>query len=158
MHALKIDLDALGAAFDNAGSSISYLDLDSGDILVRLPDEPAPGESDKYNIEPERYLRIDPLTAAQQLALREAFLASVDDLSAHVVLSQALAGRKALRSFHYALEQFPPARVAWARYQARVLVEHALEWLQENGLEAGSPPQPPRAPLRSPGERSPVRR
>lgn len=156
MHALKIDLDALGVAFDNAGKSISYLDLESGAILVRQPDEPAPGETDKYNIEPQRYLRIEPLTASQQLALREAFLASVDDLSAHVMLSQALAGRKALRSFHYALEQFPVTRAAWAHYRTRVLLEHALDWLQENGVESGG--TPPQAPLKSPAGKSPARR
>ena len=158
MHALKIDLDALGAAFDNPGSSISYLDLDTGSLVVRLPDQPAPGETDKYNIEPERYLRIEPLSPSQQLALREMFLASVDDLLAHAALSQALAGRRALRSFHYALEQFPSACASWASYQSRVLQEIALDWLQENGLEAASTAQPLQPPLRSPAGRSPARR
>lgn len=154
MHVLKIDLDALGAAFDNPGSSISYLDLDSGGLVVRLPDQPAPGETDKYNIEPERYLRIEPLTPAQQLALRELFLNGVGDPLAHAALSQALDGRKALRRFHYALEQFPEALASWLRYRAGALRDLALEWLQENGLEAA-----PEAPqLRFPGERLPARR
>lgn len=154
MHALKIDLDALAAAFDNSGSTISYLDLDTGDLVLRQPDQPAPGEIDKYNIEPERYLRIEPLTTGQQLELRELFLAGVGDPPVHAALSEALAGRKALRSFHYALEQFPQAQASWQRYQTQTLREQALEWLLENGLEAA--PEAPR--LRSPGERSPARR
>lgn len=136
MHSLKIDLSALIAAFAAQGPGVSYLDLDSGGIVVRMPDEPAPGESDKYNIEPERYLPIEPLAASQQLALREAFLGHVGDPLAHVALAQALAGRKPLRTFSYALEQFPKVHADWDAYQARRLHEFVLDWLQDNGLES----------------------
>jgi hypothetical protein len=153
MHILKIDLDALAAAFDNTGSNISYLDLDSGEIVLRHPDQPAPGESDKYNIEPERYLRIEPLTPTEQLEMRELFLAGVGDPPAHAALSQALAGRKALRSFHYALEQFPLAQASWQRYHAQTLRQICLEWLLENGLEAAPEPPRLRPPVRTPALR-----
>lgn len=139
MHSLKIDLVALGAAFDARGPGVRYLDLETGGIVVRMLDEPAPGESDKYNIEPERYLPIEPLAASQQLALRETFLASVSEPQAHAALAQALAGRKPLRAFSYALEQFPEVHADWLAYQARLLHEHALDWLQDNGLESTQP-------------------
>lgn len=136
MQVLKIDLAALSVALAAQGPGIYYLDLESGDVLLRMPDQPAPGESDKYNIEPQRYLRINALDAGHQLALREAFLASVADPFAHAALELALTGRKPLRSFSYALEQFPMAGADWAAYQARLLQEYALDWLQENGLDA----------------------
>ena len=57
------------------------------------------------------------------------------DPIAHAVLSNALKGRKPLRTFDFKLEDFPEAREAWLRYQTVQLREYAITWLRDNDLE-----------------------
>lgn len=136
MRPLTIDLLRIEQALDSREELEHYLDLETGAILAIAPGEPEPGTAEKYEVQPERYLLIEPLATAEVLAMREAFLFTQHDPHAHAALSQALAGRKPLRTFDYALETFPQARQAWLEYQAAQLRDYALEWLHDNGLEA----------------------
>ncbi|MGH8353542.1 MAG: UPF0158 family protein [Pseudomonas sp.] len=136
MRPLTIDLLRIEQALDSREDLEHYLDLETGAILAIAPGEPAPGAAEKYQVQPDRYLLIEPLALAETLAMREAFLFTQHDPHAHAALSQALAGRKPLRTFGYALESFPQVRQAWLEYQAAQLRDYALEWLQANGLEA----------------------
>lgn len=135
MRPLTIDLQRLENALDGSEAVDCYLDLETGAILTVGPEAPIPGSSDKYDVQPERYLHIEPLASAQSLAMREDFLFSQHDPHAHTVLSHALAGRKPLRTFDYELEKFPQVREAWRAYQEQQLREYAMEWLLVNGLE-----------------------
>lgn len=134
MRPLTIDLPSLENALDR-GEVDHYLDLETGSILSVAPDMPRPGAGDKHDVQPERYLHIEPLTNARSLAMRQDFLFSQHDPHAHKVLSHALAGRRPLRTFDYELEKFPDVRGAWLSFQEQQLHEYAVEWLQENGLE-----------------------
>jgi len=136
MRPLTIDLLRIEQALDSREDLEHYLDLETGAVLAIAPGEPVPGTAEKYEVQPDRYLLIEPLATAEVLAMREAFLFTQHDPHAHAALSQALAGRKPLRTFGYALETFPQARQAWLEYQAAQLRDYALEWLQANGLEA----------------------
>lgn len=136
MRPLTIDLHRLEYALDNRDASEHYLDLESGDICAVFPGETAPGVNDKYDVQDDRYLHIEPLELAQSIAMREAFLFTLDDPNAHALLSDALKGRRPLRSFDFKLEDFPEARQAWLDYQTVQLREYAISWLHENGLEA----------------------
>ncbi len=136
MRPLTIDLHRLEYALDNRDASEHYLDLDSGDIRAVFPGETAPGVNEKYDVQQDRYLHIEPLGLAQSIAMREAFLFTLDDPNAHALLSNALQGRKPLRNFDFKLEDFPEARQAWLDYQTVQLREYAITWLHENGLEA----------------------
>lgn len=136
MRPLTIDLHRLEYALDNQDASEHYLDLESGNIRAVFPGDPAPGVNEKYDVQDDRYLHIEPLGLAQSIAMREAFLFTLNDPNAHALLSSALQGRKPLRKFDFKLEDFPQARQAWLDYQTVQLREYAITWLQENGLEA----------------------
>jgi len=135
MHALTIDLPRIEQVLLSQAEIEHYLDLETGAILAVALDDPTPGADEKYDVLPDRYLFIEPLATGEALAMREAFLFSLDDPLAHTALSQALAGRKPLRTFDYELEKRPQVQQAWLAYQASRMHECALEWLEANGLE-----------------------
>ncbi|MBS7662346.1 hypothetical protein I0D00_10400 [Pseudomonas lalucatii] len=155
MHPLTLDLPRIEQALLSQAELEHYLDLATGAVLSVAPGDPAPGADEKYDVQPDRYLAIEPLPHGQALALREAFLFGLHDPHAHTLLSHALAGRKPLRSFDYQLEALPRVRQAWLAFQAQQVRELALEWLQDNGLEQVR--QPRDEALRPRGERSPAR-
>lgn len=134
MHPLIIDLERLEQAL-NTPEVAHYLDLDSGAIIAVTPGQPLPGEDDKYNVQPDRYLAIEPLGLPQAIAMREAFLFTQHNPHAHAVLATALDSRRPLRTFDYELEAFPDIRAAWQRYQATQLREYAYTWLHDNDIE-----------------------
>lgn len=135
MRPLTIDLHRLEYALDARDACEHYLDLESGDIRAVFPGEAPPGTDEKYDVQLDRYLHIEPLGLPQSIAMREAFLFTQHDPSAHAVLSTALRGRRPLRTFDFKLEDFSEARQAWLDYQAVQLREYAITWLHENGLE-----------------------
>lgn len=134
MLAITIDTDALARALDDERNRMHYLDLEDGALLTLPPGAAEPGSEEKYQVDPERYLRIKPLTFEQRLALREAFLLELGDHALHMVLRNALQGRRALRNFAYQLVQHPTLEQAWQRFYANRLRELALEWLEEHDL------------------------
>lgn len=135
MRPLTIDMHRLEYALDGRDSAEYYLDLESGAIRAVFPSEPAPGVMEKYDVQQDRYLHIEPLELAQSMAMREAFLFTQHDPIAHAVLSSALNGRKPLRTFDFKLEDFPAVSEAWLDYQTVQLREYAITWLRENDLE-----------------------
>lgn len=135
MRPLTIDLHRLEYALDNRDASEHYLDLESGQIRAVFPGETAPGVDEKYDVQEDRFLHIEPLGLAESIAMREAFLFTQHDPIAHAMLSDALNGRKPLRTFDFKLEDFPAVRQAWLDYQAVQLREYAITWLHENDLE-----------------------
>lgn len=135
MRPLTIDLHRLEYALDNRDASEHYLDLESGQIRAVFPGETAPGVDEKYDVQEDRFLHIEPLGLAESIAMREAFLFTQHDPIAHAMLSTALKGRKPLRTFDFKLEDFPAVRQAWLDYQAVQLREYAITWLHDNDLE-----------------------
>lgn len=138
MRPMTIDLDSLEAILESRDPAEYYLDQETGEIHARQPGDPVPGEQEKYDVQPDRYLHVERLDLSQSLAMREAFLFSLHDPDthlAHPVLADALAGRKPLRTFDFKLEDFPGIRDRWARYRSTQLREYALTWLHEQGLE-----------------------
>ena len=135
MRPLTIDMHRLEFALDGRDIAEYYLDLESGEIRAIFPGDPPPGAMDKYDVKDDRYLHIEPLDIAQSIAMREAFLFTQHDPIAHAVLSNALKGRKPLRTFDFKLEDFPEVREAWLRYQTVQLREYAITRLRDNDLE-----------------------
>lgn len=136
MRPLTIDLQSLEQALLNQDDAEQYLDLETGTLRRLAPGAPAPGAEEKYAVQPDRYLAIAPLALDDLLAMRAAFLFSLPDPHTHTLLSHALSGRRALRTFDYELEKLPQLQRTWQAYQAQQIRELALEWLQANGLEA----------------------
>lgn len=135
MFAIAIDLSALARTLDDERARMHYLDLHDGSLLSLPAGAPEPGSGEKYQVEPERYLRIKPMSVEQKLEIREAFVRSLGNHELHLVLSHALQGRRALRNFAFLLEQQPTLKQAWTQFHDRRMHEQALEWLQENDLQ-----------------------
>jgi hypothetical protein len=154
MRPLTLDLARIEQALLSQAELEHYLDLATGSVLSIIPGDPPPGADEKYDVQPDRYLAIEPLPQGQALALREAFLFGLHDPHAHTLLRHALAGRKPLRTFDYQLEALPRVRDAWLAFQAQQVRELALEWLQNSGLEQAA--HAPIDELRPRGGRSPV--
>lgn len=139
MRPVTLDLARIEQLMLGQDTAEHFLDLHTGALLSLAPGQAKPGSEEKYEVQADRYLAIEPLTLEERLALRQAFLFGLHDAAAHGLLSQALAGRKPLRSFDYQLESLPQVRQAWLIYQEQRIREHALEWLQLQGLELALP-------------------
>jgi hypothetical protein len=68
MRPLTIDMHRLEYALDGRDSAEYYLDLENGEIRAVFPSEPAPGVMEKYDVQQDRYLHIEPLELAQSIA------------------------------------------------------------------------------------------
>jgi hypothetical protein len=136
MRPLTIDLQRLEQALLSQDEAEQYLDLENGTVLRIAHGAPAPGAEEKYLVQPDRYLAIDALGLDELLAMRDAFLFSLNDPHAHTLLSHALSGRRPLRTFDFELDKLPHLQRTWHAYQAQQAREQVLEWLQANGLEA----------------------
>ena len=134
MRSLKLELARIEQAMLRQDDAEYFLDLQTGGVL-RMRDKTRPDAEEKYDVQPDRYLAIEPLPQEDNLAMRVAFLAGVHDIDTHVALNQALAGRKPIRTFDFLLESLPRAQRDWQVYQGQRMREHVLEWLQINGLE-----------------------
>ena len=119
MRPLTIDLHRLEYALDARDACEHYLDLESGDIRAVFPGESLPGADEKYDVQLDRFLHIEPLGLPQSIAMREAFLFTQHDPNAHAVLSAALRGRKPLRTFDFKLEDLPRGTPVLARLPDR---------------------------------------
>jgi len=135
MRPLTLDLPRLEQTLLSQEGLEHYLDLATGAVLTLAPGDPVPGAEEKYDVQPDRYLVIEPLALDDLLAMREAFLFGLHDPHAHTLLSHALSGRRPLRTFDYELEKLPQLQRSWQAYQAQQARELALEWLHANGLE-----------------------
>jgi hypothetical protein len=139
MRPVTLDLPRIEQLMLGQDTAEHFLDLHTGALLSLAAGQAKPGSEEKYEVQPDRYLAIEPLCLEERLALRQAFLFGLHDAAAHSLLSQALAGRKPLRSFDYQLESLPQVHQAWLAYQQQRIREHALEWLQTQGLELVPP-------------------
>ena len=61
MRPLTIDLHRLEYALENRDASEHYLDLESGEIRAVFPGETVPGADEKYDVQDDRFLHIEPL-------------------------------------------------------------------------------------------------
>lgn len=135
MFAIAIDLSALARTLDDERVRMHYLDLQDGSLLSLPAGAPEPGSDEKYQVQPERYLRIKPLSVEQKLEMREAFVHSLGNHELHLALNHALQGRRALRNFAFLLEQQPTLKQAWTRFHDQRMHQQVLEWLQEHDLQ-----------------------
>ncbi|OEC36892.1 Uncharacterised protein family (UPF0158) [Pseudomonas cuatrocienegasensis] len=135
---LTLDLPAVIAALDGQQRLEHYLDLDSGQVIRLSPDDSDSEQRLELDNDPARFVAIEPLDTDEQVAMRAAFLQTLDDPHAHPLLAATLKGRKPLRRFDFELAQFPAAAQAWQAFADKYRHTHALAWLDELGLEPAS--------------------
>ncbi|MBB2493822.1 UPF0158 family protein [Aquipseudomonas ullengensis] len=137
MRPLTIDLAELAFAL-NSEDLDHHLDLLSGKIILLLAEDADPELEALLREEPERFVAIEPLPASAGLGLMQEFLQEVSHPQAYIALEQALAGRKAVRTFNHILMGYPPLLQAWQDFEAARLHELALDWLDEHELQPAS--------------------
>lgn len=135
---LTLDLPAVIAALDGQQRLEHYLDLDSGQVIRLSPDDTSSEQRLELDSDPARFVAIEPFDTDEQVAMRAAFLQTLDDPHAHPLVAATLKGRKPLRRFDFELTQFPAAAQAWQVFADTYRQTHALAWLDELGLEPAS--------------------
>jgi hypothetical protein len=118
----------------------NYYDTQTGEICVTGPFEDDPGERERIDADPARYLVIDHLDSPTEREWMERFTADVDDPRLQAQLQRALGGRKPLRRFKNVLLSAPAERERWFAVRDRLLKQWIEAWFERRDLPVGAPP------------------
>jgi len=143
MKNIKVNWAYVETAFErNSPDLHSYIDRDSGDVLVVVDGQPEDEENRRrIAAEPTQYVRIDPASSREQYRWMEQFVASLEDLQLRERLLVAIDGKGAFRRFKDVLLSYPQERERWFNYRAALLHNHINQWFSSKGLEP-DPPAP----------------
>ena len=142
MKPVPVVWSVLEAAFErNAPNVSSYLDLETGEVLV-FDGMSAEDQEQRAMVAAsrDRYLLIDPASSREQYRWMEQFVASIDDESLQERLVIAIDGKGAFRRFKDVLLHYPEERERWFSYRSNRLHAYMNEWLAEKGIETETPP------------------
>ncbi|WAS96763.1 UPF0158 family protein [Nannocystis punicea] len=136
------DWDSFEFAFECADLEVrSYYDTVTGEVCVTGPFEDDPGERERIDADPGRYLEIDRLPLREQFQWMERFaLEEVGDGRLRERLLRALGGRGSFRRFKDALLADPQERERWFVYHASALRQAIEQWFAERDLAVGAAP------------------
>jgi len=142
MSSIPVNWKELEAAFErNAPNMSSYLDLETGKILVFVDGVPEDEQRRAVIINDEdRYLFIDPATSREQYCWMEHFVASIEDEDLQERLVIAIDGKGAFRRFKDVLLHYPHERERWFNYRSDKLHAYINEWITEKDIETETPP------------------
>lgn len=152
MTTIKVKWDYVETAFErNSPDLQSYIDRDSGDVVVIVDGQPEDDESRrKVAATPERYVRIEPASSREQYRWMERFVSSVADDELRELLLLAIDGKGAFRRFKDVLLSYPVERERWFNYRSNLLHYHINQWFESKGLEPD--PEPPWGVVDTPEE------
>lgn len=153
MKTIAVKWDYVETAFErNSPDLQSYIDRQTGDVLVTVDGQPADDETRRrIAAAPERYIRIEPASSREQYRWMERFVASVSDDGLRERLLLAIDGKGAFRRFKDVLLSYPVERERWFNYRADLLHLHINRWFEAKGLTPDPPPpwgavEPPSEP------------
>jgi hypothetical protein len=136
---LNIDLGELCDALEDGSHEHEYyLDLETGDILMVsdwMDTEEAEGIRDRIDAEPERYEALPRVGSHEGYRDMEEFIEIVAHQHLRDSLEVAINGKGAFRRFKDVLARYPEAQEEWFRFKDDRLMERALEWLEDIGIE-----------------------
>ena len=141
MKPVPVVWSVLEAAFErNAPNVSSYLDLETGEILV-FDGFTADDQEQRAMVAAsrDRYLLIDPASSREQYRWMEQFVASIDDEDLQERLVIAIDGKGAFRRFKDVLLHYPEERERWFSYRSNRLHAYINDWLAEKGIETETP-------------------
>ncbi|MCY1008314.1 UPF0158 family protein [Nannocystis pusilla] len=135
-------LGLLRIAFECADlESRSYYDTVTGEVCVTGPFEDDPGERERIDADPQRYLEIDRLPSHEQYQWMARFATEeVGDVRLRERLLRALEGRGPFRRFKDALLSAPQERERWFAYHARALRRAIEQWFATRDLPVRAAP------------------
>jgi len=141
MKPLAIVWNQIEAAFErNAPHASSYLDLDTGNIVMFDGNEGQEPDRSVLAADRERYLLIDPASSREQYRWMEQFVASIEDATLQERLIIAIDGKGAFRRFKDVLLRYPEERERWFSYRADRLHAYINDWLAEKDVQTDNPP------------------
>jgi hypothetical protein len=160
MKSLKVNWENVEIAFErNSPELHSYIDRETGDVLVAVDGQPEDEETRRQiGANPERYVKIEPASSREQYRWMERFVATVEDQPLRDRLLIAIDGKGAFRRFKDVLLTFPIERERWFNYRANLLHYHINQWFGGKGLEPeplppwgqiALPPEPEQLPERT---------
>jgi hypothetical protein len=136
------DWDSFEFAFECADlDSRCYYDTATGEVCVTGPFEDDPGERERIDSDPQRYLEIDRLPSHEQYQWMARFATEeVGDVLLRERLLRALEGRAPFRRFKDALLSAPQERERWFAYHARALRRAIEQWFAARDLPVRAAP------------------
>ena len=138
-RSLKMDLAELCYALDDGSHEHTYfLDLDTGELLLisdYVDTEEAEGLRDRLDEDPDRYELVPKVISYEGYRDMEDFIATVEDKHLGELLEVAITGKGAFRRFKDVLAHYAEERERWFHFKDDRLMERALEWLEDIGVE-----------------------
>lgn len=141
MSRLSIDAQDLIMALENHGEVFQYfVDLQTGEVVF-LADEAYVGKADddlelEIEADPERYRAIDSLPSFKGWQVMADFIEQLPSGKERVRLTRAVQQSNPFRRFKNALLDYPRLREEWFAFHESAMIELALEWLRDEGIEA----------------------
>ncbi len=119
-----------------------YLDLTNGEVIevfrseFDLIDEDEEQVGSIIDVEPERFVRIEPLATSRQYDLMSEWAGSISDLDIRDKFDIALRGKGAFGRFREVVSRYPDLEADWRAARQSALVAMAEEWLRDDlGIE-----------------------
>ena len=122
-------VEALDSHFDEA---TWLLELETGEILFAQGDEIDGEPVEEPWEDSDRYRQIDAIDSRHGFGFMEDFVDELPEGEAARALARALRLPKPFRSFKDTLEDFPPVRERWFKYQHSRMLAYAQAWLEDN--------------------------
>jgi hypothetical protein len=135
-----VEADLLLALGDNDPNNVSYLDRETGDVILVQGDLFSPGVEEYVDEEAlaadPRYVPVEPISSDEAYRWMEHFASLVAAPDVRDRLVRALNRPRPFRGFKDALLDFPTERQQWFDFEEERQREAATEWLQMNGIAA----------------------
>ncbi len=139
MDKTQIDLAEFVCALEwNSGETASYLDVESGEIVVisDLFEDEGEQSQDKIEENPKRYRYIEPIDSNESFRIMARFVDSLPEGEAQRVLAKSLQRRSPFRNFKDDLYEFGDVRNQWYKFHNEQLIQMAREWLEAEEIDA----------------------
>jgi hypothetical protein len=134
-----IDAELLDLFGDHNEFSSGYIDKQTGEILLIFEDYDEPEQEeimDKLNLDPDRYLIIQPISSREGFRMMEEFVESLPESGDRHLLTKALSWKKPFSNFKSALVDMGALRKQWLTFQDKELRRLAAKWLEREELDA----------------------
>jgi len=138
---IEILLSDLVDAFDDHSGTVQfYLDKQTGEIL-RVSDlsetmEEQDALYDRMELEPDRWVEIEPLPSSEGFEIMEDFVAGLPEGEKQRTLERALSYKKPFSNFKQALSEMPAIRERWFSFHDAHTRQKAEAWLKDQAIQA----------------------
>ena len=140
MEKIKIiDSELLDLFGNHSEFASGYIDKQTGEILMTFEDCDEPEQEeiiDKLNIDPDRYLMVEPIGSREGFRIMETFVESLPEGGDRHLLTKVLSWKKPFSNFKSALADMGALRKQWFDFQDKELRKLVAEWLEREKLDA----------------------